>query len=65
MDSLSATQILMAVIDNLDQIYYCPLKSNRLVDDTGGVKKISKSGNIKLDSRGIIIGKNYKNQGFS
>ncbi|NEP78766.1 MAG: hypothetical protein F6K17_43200 [Okeania sp. SIO3C4] len=29
----------MALIDNLGKIYYCPLKSNRLVDDTGGVEK--------------------------
>jgi hypothetical protein len=28
---------LMAMIDGLGKIYYCPLKKNRLVDDTGGV----------------------------
>ncbi len=37
MDSWYATQRLMGLIDNLGKIYYCPLKSNRLVDDTGGV----------------------------
>ncbi len=31
MDSWYATQRLMALIDNLGKIYYCPLKSNRLV----------------------------------
>jgi hypothetical protein len=35
MDSWYAIQRLMALIDNDRKIYYCPLKSNRLVDDTG------------------------------
>ena len=39
MDSWYATQRLMGLIDNLEKIYYCPLKSNRLVDDTQGVEK--------------------------
>jgi hypothetical protein len=30
---------LMALIEQLGKIYYCPLKRNRLVDDTGGVEK--------------------------
>ncbi len=42
MDSWYATQRLMALIDNLGEIYYFQLKSNRLVDDTGGVKKYQK-----------------------
>jgi hypothetical protein len=36
MDSWYATKILMQYIDNLGKYYYCPLKKNRLVDDTGG-----------------------------
>ncbi len=28
-----------AIIDTLGKIYYCPLKRNRLVDDTGGLEK--------------------------
>jgi hypothetical protein len=32
---------LMQYIDNLGKYYYCPLKKNRLVDDTGGKKIIS------------------------
>jgi hypothetical protein len=39
MDSWHATQRLMGLIDNLGKIYYCLLKSNRLVDDTQGVEK--------------------------
>jgi hypothetical protein len=39
MDSWYGSQKLMAMIDDLGKIYYCPLKKNRLVDDTGGVEK--------------------------
>ncbi len=35
MDSWYATKRLMWLIDNMGKIYYCPLKINRLVDDTG------------------------------
>lgn len=36
MDSWYASQKVMEVIDKLGKIYYCPLKKNRLLDDTGG-----------------------------
>lgn len=36
MDSWYATQPLMAQIDQLQKVYYCPLKSNRRVDDSVG-----------------------------
>lgn len=39
MDSWYATQRIMALIDNWQKIYYCPLKRNRLVDQTGGQEK--------------------------
>ena len=42
MDSWYATQRLMGLIDNLGKLYYCPLKSNRLVDDTRGAEKYKK-----------------------
>jgi hypothetical protein len=29
----------MFLIEDLGKIYYCPLKKNRLVDDTGGIEK--------------------------
>ena len=35
-----ATQRIMVLIDNWQKIYYCPLKKNRLVDDTEGLRKI-------------------------
>jgi hypothetical protein len=36
MDSWYATQKLMATINQLKKLYYCPLKTNRRVDDSGG-----------------------------
>lgn len=39
MDSWYATNKLMQYIDNLGKYYYCPLKRNRLVDDTEGREK--------------------------
>ena len=39
MDAWYASQKLMGLIDNLGKKYYCPLKRNRLVDDTGGREK--------------------------
>jgi hypothetical protein len=36
MDTWYASQKVMEAIDNLGQIYYCPLKKNRLVDDAQG-----------------------------
>jgi hypothetical protein len=39
MESWHACQKLMFLIEDLGQIYYCHLKKNRLVDDTGGIEK--------------------------
>ena len=36
MDTWYAVNKLMLYIDSLDKIYYCPLKTNRLVDDSFG-----------------------------
>lgn len=36
MDSWYATKNLMMLIDGLEKIFYCPLKSNRKVDDSKG-----------------------------
>jgi hypothetical protein len=39
MDSWYATKTLMQCIDKMGKYYYCPLKKNRLVDDTGGTQE--------------------------
>src|SRR5664279_775731 len=38
MDSWYATKDIMLQIEKLGKIYYCPLKDNRLVDDSGDTK---------------------------
>jgi len=49
-----AAQKLMALIEQLGKIYYCPLKRNRLVDDSGGreYKQIEQVGQGKNESKG-------------
>ncbi len=37
MDSWYATKALMLKIESFEKLYYCPLKSNRLVDDSAAV----------------------------
>ena len=64
MDSWYATQRLMALIDNLGKTYYCPLKINRLVDDTGGVKKYQKLEELTWSKSELRTGKIIKIKGF-
>ena len=64
MDSWYATQRLMALIDDLGKIYYCPLKINRLVDDTGGVEKYKNIGELTWNKSEKISGKIIKIKGF-
>ncbi len=39
MDNWYAEKDIMLMIDNLGKLFYCPLKRNRLVDDSGGIEK--------------------------
>jgi hypothetical protein len=64
MDSWSATQRLMGLIDNLGKIYYCPLKNNRLVDDTRGVEKYKKVQDLNWNEAEKNSGKIIKSKGF-
>ncbi len=49
MESWYATQRLMALIDNLGKIDYCPFKNNRARRRYWGSKKISKTGRISME----------------
>ena len=51
-------------IDNLGKFYYCPLKSNRLVDDTGGVEKYKRVQYLNWDKTEKFSGKRIKIKGF-
>ena len=60
MESLYATQRLMALVDNLGKIYYCLLKTNRFVDDTGGIEKYKNIGELNWNESEKISGKTIK-----
>lgn len=64
MDSWYATQKVMQLIDTLGKIYYCPLKKNRLVDDTGGVEKYKAVEQLIWNESEIKQGKVIKVKGF-
>ncbi|MGH9856739.1 MAG: IS701 family transposase [Acidobacteriota bacterium] len=68
MDSWYAVTELMVHIDDLGKIYYCPLKNNRLVDDSGNpsggkaaYKAVSK---LDWDQMTLERGKTVKVKGF-
>lgn len=60
MDSWYATQKVMAEIDNLGKIYYCPLKCNRLVDDSGGKEKYKQIKDLDWNETELLQGKTIK-----
>ena len=64
MDSWYASQSVMATIDHWGKIYYCPLKINRLVDDTGGHEKYKKIEELQWDSQEKARGKLIKIKTF-
>ncbi|NEP85200.1 MAG: hypothetical protein F6K39_48215 [Okeania sp. SIO3B3] len=63
-ESWYATQRLMALIENLGKIYYCPLKKNRLIDDTGGVEKYKNLEKLRWSDTELVSGKIIKIKGF-
>ena len=64
MDSWYATNKLMLYIEDLDKYYYCPLKRNRLVDDTGNKKDYQKIELLSWDKEELKSGKIVKIKKF-
>jgi hypothetical protein len=64
MDSWYATNKLMLHIDSLGKIYYCPLKRNRLVDDTGGQEEYQQIENLSWEKTELTQGKIIKIKKF-
>ncbi len=64
MDTWYAVQSLMLYIDSLDKIYYCPLKNNRLVDDTFGQEKYKRIELLSWSKEELDCGKIIKSKGF-
>ncbi|MEO0934482.1 MAG: transposase, partial [Cyanobacteria bacterium J06641_2] len=64
MDTWYAVTNLMLYIDSLDKVYYCPLKTNRLVDDTYGKEKYKNIKSLKWSDEELECGKIIKVKGF-
>ena len=64
MDSWYAAQKIMALIDNLGKIYYCPLKINRLVDDSSGLEKYKRIEHLTWKNSELVQGKLIKIKKF-
>lgn len=64
MDSWYATQKLMAQIDQLKKVYYCPLKTNRRVDDSGGTQAYQRVDELGWSLEDLQQGKFIKIRGF-
>lgn len=64
MDNWYATQKLMAQIDQLQKVYYCPLKTNRRVDDSGGMQAYQKVNELDWSLEDLQQGKLIKIRGF-
>jgi hypothetical protein len=64
MDSWYATKKLMQYIDKQGKYYYCPLKKNRLVDDTGGVENYKAISSLDWSKTQLEPGKIIKIKAF-
>jgi hypothetical protein len=60
MDSWYATKDLMQYVDKLGKYYYCPLKRNRLVDETGGQEKYKQIEALKWSKTALKQGRIIK-----
>jgi hypothetical protein len=64
MDSWYATKDMMLQIERLGKIYYCPLKDNRQVDDSGGTKPYQRVDSLAWTKAEEQHGKLIKIKGF-
>lgn len=64
MDSWYASKDMMLQIERLGKIYYCPLKDNRQVDDSGGSKPYQRVDSLSWTKNEEQQGKLVKIKGF-
>jgi len=64
MDTWYATKDLILFIEALQQYYYCPLKDNRQVDDTGGQRPYGRIDALEWNPAELAYGKRIKIKGF-
>src|SRR5512139_1709890 len=64
MDTWYATKDLTLFIEALQKYYYCPLKDNRQVDDTGGQRPYGRVDALEWNPAELTHGKRIKIKGF-
>ena len=64
MDTWYATKDLMLFIESLVKYYYCPLKTNRQVDDSHGQQPYRRVDALAWDQDALAHGKRVKIKGF-
>ena len=64
MDSWYATKDLMLLIESLHKTYYCPLKDNRQVDDSGAQQPYRRVDSLAWSDDELQHGKQLKIKGF-
>jgi hypothetical protein len=64
MDSWYATKDLMLHLEKLGKLYYCPLKDNRLVDDSNGLRAYQRIDALMWTATELKEGKRIKIKGF-
>lgn len=64
MDAWYATKDLMLFIDSVHKIYYCPLKDNRQVDDSGGLEPYRRVDELAWTNHDWAHGKIIKIKSF-
>ena len=64
MDTWYATKDLMLFIESLAKIYYCPLRDNRSVDDSGGQQPYRRVDSLIWSEDELQQGKRLKIKGF-
>ena len=64
MDTWYATKDLMLFIESLHKIYYCPLRDNRSVDDSGGTQAYRRVDSLAWSETALQQGKRIKIKGF-
>ena len=64
MDTWYATKDFMLFIESLSKIYYCPLKDNRQVDDSGRQQPYRRVDTLAWNAQDLAHGKRIKSKGF-
>ena len=64
MDTWYATKKIMLLIESLDKKYYCPLKNNRQVDESGGLQAYQRVDSLNWSREELSLGKTIKVKGF-